>query len=146
MVFLNYLLKNGKSRYLYTFSLTVILFINMQQSYCMLIFIIIYSGLYVHFNLPKSDLKAVVFRLGFYTLLALLISCVILVLAAYQITTSQRLSGNIIYKIKEIFRSNANPETNYTREKWILFITCFIPISLSVIMTIRNIYRKKNIK
>lgn len=145
IVFLNDMINDGLNCYKYTLSLLIILIINMQQSYCILVFIIIYSGLSI-ISSRKNNVKVAILRLGFYTILSLLLSCVVLLPAAYQITSSARLQGNVIYKIKEIFRSNANPDQTYYKEKLLLLRTAYIPLLLNIPAFINRRKIKQNVK
>jgi len=130
--------KEKIAAYIYSLVLSLILIINVQQAYAVLFFLIIFSACYIiFFDVDIKDRKRCVFMLGFYTVIALLLGCIILLPAAYQITHAARLGdGNIIYKIKQIFRSNKNPDITYVAEKYSIFISLICPLVFTTVLVI----------
>jgi len=140
--FLIELLNEGKKKTGYVTALTAILILNIQQSFMVLMFIIIFSGVYIFAALSDKKLrKKAICRLGIYTVIALMISAFVFIPAALQVSESQRMGGgNIIYKLKQILRSNADSDKTYVYEKMLIFRSSIISIVLMVIgLVIRRI-------
>lgn len=140
--------ESRKYRLRYVLSLSLIMIINIQQSFAILIFIMLYSLFFLLYNFEimsptvKNTMPSI-FRLGFFTVISMLLSAVIFLPAAYQVSTSARVSrGNIIYQIKQIIRSCFAPDTSYYSEKLVIFDSCFILLVAMIIIGVLYLVAK----
>ncbi len=134
-------LDDGRSRISFTLLLTLSFLICIQQDYMLVIFLILFSGIRVF--LTKSEKKerhAAILRLGYLSLTAFFLSAVILLPAVAQVSSSSRMSASFLFTLKEMLRSNADPDHTYDAEKLILSYTAFNVSLLSFfLLVIRRI-------
>lgn len=140
--------RDNRARCTYVLSFALAMIINIQQAFGITLFLIVFSGCYLFFadrSFDSLERREKILQLGFYSLIAAMIGCIILLPAAYQITHAARLGdGNIIYKVKQIFRSNNNPDATYIAEKLSIFKSLYLPLLItSVGLLYRRIKRCK---
>ncbi len=141
------LLREGKARLRYTLGLALFLVINVQMDMAMLFFLILFSGIVIadlRWEDPEKSREATV-RLGIYTLVAALVAAAFLLPAIRQVSGAWRMNTSWIFKIKEMFRSNADPDHDYDTEKWIIYGSGFFYGGMAAILFVLRRIRKKKI-
>ena len=129
LLFLWKMLKDGTHICGYVLTLSLMLLINMQQSYQTLLFILLFSGYFILCTMERNESrKHTLMRLAFFTFLAICISSVVLLPAALQSKNSSRLSKNLLRVFEIIINSNfrisdyAQEKNNIVSEFFILWI------------------------
>ena len=140
-------LMKGIRKLPYIISLAVALLICIQQDYMLVLFFVFFIALFLIFSdMEKQEKGRAVIRLGIYSIAAACISCVILLTAAVLVGDTARVSGNIIYQIKQILRSNASPDHTYDKEKLLLMVSCIVYSIIAAVMILIRLILKKDIK
>ncbi|MCR5249504.1 MAG: YfhO family protein [Lachnospiraceae bacterium] len=139
------LLRDVSRRLLYVLLLAAAFLICVQQDYMLVIFLILFSGVFLLCGeFSAKERRAAVFRLGICSLLAFLIAAPILLPAVTQVTGSARMNNSVLYTLKEMLRSNADPDHSYDAEKAILSYTALNAALASLLLLIgRRIGKKK---
>ncbi len=140
-------LLKGMRRLPYMVLLSVSLLICIQQDYMLVLFFIFFTALYLIFSgMEKKEKTSALIRLALCSIAAAMISCIILLPAAALVGDTARVSGNIIYQIKQILRSNAHPDHTYDAQKLLLMGSCLIYGAVAVILIIFRLISKKPIR
>ena len=140
-------LMKGIRRLPYVILLAVALLICIQQDYMLALFFAFFIALFLIFSdMEKQEKGSALIRLGIYSFAAACISCIILLTAAALVGDTARVSGNIIYQIKQILRSNASPDHTYDKIKLLLMVSCIVYSIIAAVMVMIRLILKKGIK
>lgn len=140
-------LMKGIRKLPYIILLAVTLLICIQQDYMLVLFFIFFVALFLIFSdMEKKEKGSALIRIGIYSIAAACISCIILLTAAALVGDTARVSGNIIYQIKQILRSNASPDHTYDKEKLLLMISCIVYGIIAAVLVLIRLILKKEIK
>lgn len=133
--------------WVYSLILALVLVINIQSGYGILLYILLFSVLYMLFTHRDgtSKRKSIIY-LGFYTMVAVLLSTPILLPSIYQIVSSRRYGDKgFIEKVTEIFDSCISPDITYRAEKFTIFKSSLVPILLVFMGLLLRRLRKQKI-
>ena len=137
-------IEDGRELMSFTILLALSFMICIQQDYMLVIFLILFSGMLIFCR--KTDAKerrAAILRFGLCGLTAFFMSAVLLLPAVSQFGASSRMDGSLLFKIKEMFRSNAAPDHSYDSEKYLLSFTVFNVSVFSLLLLLLQIFRRK---